>query len=373
MKLPFMLLSALRPLLGPDHPELLEAMRAAADDVAHRRSAPYELRARLARLVSARAPGDRGKVLFAETGDVARDSAARAAMALTGRDRVLRWNGSVDDFMRKLDAVGPSHIAGVIADTALVNSELLAGPADYAEIRRLATEHGMLYIADEVAGGFARTGRWFATEAFDVVPDLTVFGSDLDSGLVGIGGVVFAADLAKRLSTEYFCGVLTDCLHPLAAAASIASVVVIEREQLLRRTAELGERIIRAQTADWLARHRSLRAVVGSGLRWRLELATDDERVIAAFTREARRAGVWPVFLPTAEPDATRITTPSAGPRARRGPAIVDVPRLRGASVEFAPSLTVSEDILSRGVAVIDEALTAADRHIGRLSIVQAA
>ncbi len=282
-------------------------------------------------MVSDRAPGVGGKVFFTATGAVALESAVRMARALTGREAVIRSGGSDDDVERALATERPDRVAAVIVDSVGI-----VGSADRArecaEIWRKTAEHGVLYIADEIAGGFARTGHWFASEALGVVPDNTVFGEDLDSGLVGIGGVVLAAHRAAQLSAGYFSGVLVDELHPLAAAAAIASIELIESKGLLQRAADLGDRIIRAETTGWVNRHHSLRAVIGSGLRWRIELATEDEQAVAAFIRVARRGGVWPIV----------------------GDSVV----------LFAPSLTITEERLRVGVRSVGDALAAADRAI---------
>ena len=120
--------------------------------------------------------------------------------------------------------------------------ERIPPPGFLAALRRLCDREGWLLIVDEIYTGFGRTGRWFACEHEGVVPDLLCVAKGLASGMpisacVGRAEVMDAwpASGGEALHTQTFLG------HPPACAAALASLEVIEAEQLVQRAARLGE------------------------------------------------------------------------------------------------------------------------------------
>jgi acetylornithine/succinyldiaminopimelate/putrescine aminotransferase len=145
-------------------------------------------------------------------------------------------------------------------------------PGYLAEATLLCRRHGALLVADEVLTGFGRTGRWFAVEHEGVAPDLLVVGKALGGGLP-IAAVVGAAETmeAWRVDGEAL-HTATFVANPLACAAALAVLDVLEEDDLPARAAAL-EPALAARLAGWPERFAAVRAVRGRGLLWGVELA----------------------------------------------------------------------------------------------------
>ena len=85
-----------------------------------------------------------------------------------------------------------------------------------AGVREICDRYGIVFIADEVMAGFGRTGKWFAIEHFDVVPDLMTFAKGVTSGYVPLGGVAISDAIAATFADRAYPGGLTYSGHPLA-------------------------------------------------------------------------------------------------------------------------------------------------------------
>ena len=85
-----------------------------------------------------------------------------------------------------------------------------------AGVREICDRHGIVFIADEVMAGFGRTGKWFAIDHFDVVPDLMTFAKGVNSGYVPLGGVAISEAIAATFGDRAYPGGLTYSGHPLA-------------------------------------------------------------------------------------------------------------------------------------------------------------
>jgi putrescine aminotransferase len=150
-------------------------------------------------------------------------------------------------------------------------------PADgYLEgLRRLCDDHGALLVFDEVITGFGRTGAWFASETFGVVPDLLTFAKGVTSGYQPLSGVILSAAVADRLAepdamlrTGY-----TYSGHPAACAAAVANIAILEREGLPGRANAVGERLGGALRA--LVDDGAVVASSGVGAIWAVDVGGD--------------------------------------------------------------------------------------------------
>ena len=197
--------------------------------------------------------------------------------------RVARHD--LDEVTRLFDERGP-RIAAVLTEPVQGASGVHPPEPGYLQgLRRLCDQHGALLIFDEVITGFGRLGSWFASQHFGVEPDLITFAKAVTSGYVPMGGVIIGARVRDALESEPDTVLRTGFTysgHPTAAAAAIACLEVTERDGLLARAVELGERI-------------------GSGLRARLA-----EGLVAEVRGEG---GIWAVDLAagTGRPDATTV------------------------------------------------------------------
>lgn len=145
-------------------------------------------------------------------------------------------------------------------------------------VRRLCDQHGAFLIFDEVITAYGRLGRWFAADHFGVVPDLTTFAKAVTSGYQPLGGVfvgaavrsALEADPTYRLNTGY-----TYSGHAAACAAAMVNLDIIEREGLLQRSVEIGERLGRGLSA--LAADGMIGGVRGVGSMWAASMRPEQD------------------------------------------------------------------------------------------------
>lgn len=138
-----------------------------------------------------------------------------------------------------------SNIAAVFVEPIAGSTGVLVPPRGYLQrLREICTRHGILLVFDEVITGFGRLGRMFGAQALDVVPDMIVFAKTVSNGAAPLGGVIVRRDLHDTLMqgpphlAELMHG-YTCSGHPLACAAGLAMLDVLEDEALLQRVREL--------------------------------------------------------------------------------------------------------------------------------------
>jgi 4-aminobutyrate aminotransferase len=275
----------------------------------------------LATKLSALAPDPLGKVLFAPGGTLAIGMALKLARMATGRHKTLSlWDSfhgaSLDAISIGGEAIfrkgvgpllpGTEHappcdpsacrfgcggtcnarcaeyldyvlakeedIGAVIIETVRSTDVQVPPPEYYRIVRDACDRHGALLILDEVPICLGRTGRMFAFEHYEVVPDMVVLGK-------GLGGAVFpmAALIARRdldIAADRALGHYTHEKSSVGSAAAVATLEVIEREGLLERARMLGAKAL-DRMRELQRRHPLVAAVRGVGLLLGLELARD--------------------------------------------------------------------------------------------------
>lgn len=312
--------------VGHNHPDV----RAAIEAVLESRTphfllvSPQPLAAELARRLASIAPGDLDMCYLASSGSEAVEGALKLARLATKRSRFLAaengYHGTTlgalsvtasrkhrAAFEPLLDcAIAPFGDTGAIErelrrrDIAAVILEPLQGeggvrpaPAGFlSEVSRLCHRYGALFIIDEVQTGLGRCGRMFACEEEGIVPDVILLAKGLSGGMAPI-----SAMLTRRWLWERAYGTLERYdLHcstfsggPIACAAALATLELLERDDLVGRADSLGRYL-----ADGLRRatagHRLVREVRGRGLFWGIEL-------IAPWAQAAADlAGQWVVL-----------------------------------------------------------------------------
>jgi 4-aminobutyrate aminotransferase len=162
--------------------------------------------------------------------------------------------------------IDPARVAAVVIEPVQGEGGFyVAPPALLKRLRELCDQHGMLLIADEIQSGFGRTGRWFAIEHATVVPDLVVTAKSLAGGFP-LSAVTGRAEVMDAAAPGGLGG--TYAGNPVAIAAALAVIDVIESESLLERATRLGDRIRRllseARTLQpRIAEVRGLGAMIG--------------------------------------------------------------------------------------------------------------
>ncbi len=118
---------------------------------------------------------------------------------------------------------------------------IIVPPDGYLQsIREVCDRHGILLIADEVMAGFGRTGKWFAVDHWDVVPDILTMAKGINSGYVPLGAMAIREPIAEWVRDKYFAGGLTYSGHPLACAVGVASIEAFREEGIVEHAAEMG-------------------------------------------------------------------------------------------------------------------------------------
>ena len=169
-------------------------------------------------------------------------------------------------------SVAPESVAAVIAEPVLGEGGFIVPPKDYfALLQKICRQHGILLIADEVQSGFARTGKWFASEHFGIEPDLITMAKSLGGGMP-IAAVTGRAEIMDAPGIGSLGG--TFCGHPLSCAAALATIETIEKENLLTRSAVIGRRF-EERARGWQKKWPLIGDVRGLGGMCAMELVRD--------------------------------------------------------------------------------------------------
>ena len=141
----------------------------------------------------------------------------------------------------KILEIGADKVAAFIGEPVQGAGGVIIPPSTYwPEVQRICDKYGILLIADEVICGFGRLGRWFGSELFGIKPDLITFAKGVTSGYVPLGGVLVGDRVAKVLIEQggEFTHGFTYSGHPVACAAALENIRIIEEEQLVTKVAE---------------------------------------------------------------------------------------------------------------------------------------
>jgi len=182
--------------------------------------------------------------------------------------------------MEKLIAwEGPESISAVIMDPIPgSNTGYPLPPPGYLQgVRELCDKHGILLIFDEVQTGFGKTGKWFACEHWDVVPDIMTIGKGFSGGYTPLAATVTTPKVAEQFrkgpGSEFRSGG-TFGGHTIACAATLANIRFIEENNLVERAAKLGE-YLRTELGKLYDELPIVGGVRGIGLLWAIELLAD--------------------------------------------------------------------------------------------------
>ncbi len=147
-----------------------------------------------------------------------------------------------------IEKEGAETIAAFIAEPVQGAGGVNIAPEGYfKEIRKICDEHHILFIADEVITGFGRTGKMFACEHYDVVPDVMLVAKGITSGYVPLGAVIIAETIHREL-VELSEGVLlhgyTYSGHAAACAVGLKNIEIIEKENLVENARLMGKELL---------------------------------------------------------------------------------------------------------------------------------
>lgn len=181
-----------------------------------------------------------------------------------------------DEVERAIERAGPESVAAFVAEPIVGSTAgaLVPPPEYWRRVAEICRRHGVLLVMDEVMTGFGRTGKRFAVEHFGITPDVLVGGKGLTGGYAPLGAV-FASEAVVAPIAERHEDVMyyTYGAHPASCAAADKVLEILEREDLVRRAAEMGERLRSALAR--LEEHPHVAEVRGLGLLQAVELVRD--------------------------------------------------------------------------------------------------
>ena len=164
------------------------------------------------------------------------------------------------------------QVAAIVIEPVQGEGGFVVCPREYMTgLRRICDEYGIVLVVDEVQTGFARTGRFFAIEHYGVEPDLITVAKSIAAGLP-LSGVLGKAEIMDAPATSAVGGTYVG--NPVAQAAALAVLDVIEEEDLVGRSVAIGE-TIRARMTSWQARFDAIGDVRGLGAMLAIELVHD--------------------------------------------------------------------------------------------------
>src|SRR5216110_1567295 len=384
--------------IGHSHPKIVQAIKDQAEKLATiGPPMASESRSRLGRLLAEVTPGDLSMAFFTNGGAEANENAIKLARWYTGRHKIIaryrsyhgatggaitltgdprRWPAEpgIPGVVRMFDpytyrcpaghpdpcpvCTGAPHleeilqyegahtVAAVILETITGTNGIIVPPDGYLQsIRDVCDRHGILLICDEVMTGFGRSGKWFACEHWDVVPDILTVAKGINSGYVPLGAMVINQKLADWVQDKYFAGGLTYSGHVLACAAAIASIEAFQEAGIVENSAAMGE-VLAEELPRLQERHASIGEVRGKGLFWGIELVRDRQ------TRE-------PLVPYNASGEANAPMAKLMKAAMERGLYLMTHWNV----IMVCPPLTITREELDEGIGILDEALAIADEY----------
>ncbi|TBU94034.1 aspartate aminotransferase family protein [Stutzerimonas kirkiae] len=187
-----------------------------------------------------------------------------------------------DELLKLIELHDASNIAAVIVEPMSGSAGVIVPPAGYLRrLREICDQHDILLIFDEVITAFGRMGKWTAAEYFGVTPDLMNVAKQITNGAIPMGAVIASREIyetfMRQASPEYaveFSHGYTYSAHPVACAAGLASLELLERENLVQQSAELAPYFEKA--IHGLAGARHVVDIRNCGLAGALQIAPRD-------------------------------------------------------------------------------------------------
>ena len=287
--------------IGFSQPEVVEAVKAQADKYFHGmfNVVTHEGYVALAEKLGSIAPvkGDKKKVFFANSGAEADENAVKVAKGYTGRSNIIVFSGAfhgrtyytmtmtskkayaagmgpladgvfraqfpyyyrnpeglpeekeVEYYIDSIKAVfeqcaAADTIAAVVVEPLQGEGGFILAPIEWIKaVRKICDDNGILLIADEVQSGFCRTGRMFASEYWKEVgvePDIIATAKSIAAG-VPLSAIIASAEVMEGVAPGTIGG--TYCGNPLACAASLKTIEIMERDHLADRSVEIGKKV----------------------------------------------------------------------------------------------------------------------------------
>jgi taurine---2-oxoglutarate transaminase len=252
------------------------------------------------------------------------------------------------DYLNHLEEIiryeGPETIAAILMESVTGTNGIIIPPDGYMQgVRTLCDQYGILMIADEVMAGFGRTGKWFAIQHWDVIPDLMTMAKGLTSAYAPLGAVAMKPEVAATFDETVFEGGLTYTAHPISLAAALANIQVMREDKIVEHAAAMGP-VLHKLLTDLGESHPSVGEVRSIGLFGIIEVVKD----------RATKEPMAPWNGSSPEMNALKKYCTENG-------LFVYT---HWHTILIIPPLIISEEQLREGFAIIDKALEITDKAV---------
>ncbi|NQT59457.1 MAG: aminotransferase class III-fold pyridoxal phosphate-dependent enzyme [Bacteroidetes bacterium] len=244
---------------------------------------------------------------------------------------------------------GSDFVAGIICEPVTGANGVIVPPPEYFPmLRQMCDKYGILLIVDEVMTGFGRTGKWFAVDHWDVVPDIMSVAKGLTGAYVPLGATITTKKIGKHFSNTMFSHGATYAGHTLGCAAAVEVLKIYEEDNLIENAASLGEYLME-KSLELKEKHPIIGDVRGLGLFVGLELVKNRETREPLISVDARiRKGMNPKLELAKRLGELGMIAMAANP---------------SNVVAMAPALIATKDDIDEGTAIMDEALKVIDKY----------
>lgn len=239
-------------------------------------------------------------------------------------------NVALDNVERKIKDLS-GDIAGIIIEPIQGDAGVVVPPSEFVkELKKLTEEYGIVFIDEEVQTGMGRTGKWWAIEHFDVIPDILASAKALGGGM-SISATIGRAEIMESVPVPLF--VFTHLGHAVNSSAAIATIEAIKEERLIERAKKLGKYVIK-RFEEMKEQYEIIGDVRGKGLLIGVDIVKDEK---------------------TREPD--RTTALKICWRAWEKGLIVITFGKHGNVLRIAPPLNIPKEDLDKGLEIIEDAI----------------
>lgn len=240
-----------------------------------------------------------------------------------------------------INDVAPENIAAVVMEPVQGEGGFMVPSKRFVQgIHEICKEYGILFVSDEIQAGMARTGRYFAIEHFDVVPDIITVSKSLGAG-VPISGVIGRTDIMDTAEPGELGGTYSG--SPLGCRAALAVLDIIEEEKLNDRSVQIGETVMN-KFNELASRFGCIGNVRGLGAMNAMEIVKDPE---------------------SKEPDQplTRKIIEEAG---KRGLLLLSA-GVHGNVIRMLMPIVITDEQLQEGLAILEEAVEVSAKAVARV------
>jgi len=261
-----------------------------------------------------------------------------------GEENLLK--DAVANLERVIAFEGPQNIAAILLEGESGSSGCLKYPVGYMKkVRELCDLHGILLIADEVMSGWGRTGKWFAVENHDIIPDMIATAKGITSGYLPLGALIVSDKIASQFDDKVLFLGLTYSAHPVCCAAGLEMLKIYEDDGLIENTVAMGK-YMDTRVEELKKKHPSIGDWRNTGLLGCIELVKNRK------TKE-------PMAPYNAKPDEMAVMNKVAARLKDLGMYTF----VRWNYIFVAPPLCINKEQIDEGLAMISDAISIADKE----------